>query len=96
MSKIHVYSVFKDKFSAHSNFTMHALQANSNTLECMQKHVETTICKQSRQAMCAENYRYPPEGLHVACEQAPGLEERSKFIGRRRLSNSGTGSLFAD
>ena len=27
----------------------------------------------------------------VACEQAPGLEERSKF----RLSNSGTGSLFA-
>ena len=27
----------------------------------------------------------------VACEQAPGLEERSKFP----LSNSGTGSLFA-
>ena len=28
----------------------------------------------------------------VACEQAPGLEERSKFIGRRE---AGTGSLFA-
>ena len=29
------------------------------------------------------SHRRPPHIIYLACEQAPGLEERSKFIGRR-------------